>query len=87
MENKTLEVSEPVPLSEVVNEQVTSKNTDILTRPSKNPKRVAAGKLIAEKTKQAREAQRKASIEAAAIIAKEKKNQFHLQIKARKMKL
>ncbi|KAL9966908.1 hypothetical protein ACROYT_G025048 [Oculina patagonica] len=36
------------------------------------PKRVAAGKLAAEKTKQAREAQKKAAVEAAAIIAKEK---------------
>ncbi|KAL9971965.1 hypothetical protein ACROYT_G018196 [Oculina patagonica] len=42
------------------------------TKPAKNPKRVAAGKLAAEKTKQAREAQKKASVEAAAIIAKEK---------------
>jgi len=35
----------------------------------KNPKRVAAGKTIAEKTKQAREAQKKALAKAAAIIA------------------
>ncbi|KAL9962154.1 hypothetical protein ACROYT_G031233 [Oculina patagonica] len=42
------------------------------TKPAKNPKRVAAGKLAAEKTKQAREAQKKAAVEAAAIIAKEK---------------
>ena len=35
----------------------------------KNPKRVAAGKAIAEKTKQAREAQKKALAKAAAIIA------------------
>ena len=35
----------------------------------KNPKRVAAGKLIAEKTKQAREAQKKALAEARVIIA------------------
>ena len=35
----------------------------------KNPKRVAAGKTIAEKTKQAREAQRKKLAEADAIIA------------------
>ena len=36
----------------------------------KNPKRVAAGKAIAQKTKQAREAQKKALIEAQRIIAK-----------------
>ena len=35
----------------------------------KNPKRVAAGKLIAEKTKQAHEAQKKALAEAQVIIA------------------
>ena len=35
----------------------------------KNPKRVAAGKAIAQKTKQAREAQKKALIEAQSIIA------------------
>ncbi|KAL9987586.1 hypothetical protein ACROYT_G001922 [Oculina patagonica] len=44
----------------------------LTTKPAKNPKRVAAGKLAAEKTKQAREAQKKAAVEAAAIIAKEK---------------
>ena len=35
----------------------------------KNPKRVAAGKAIAERTKMAREAQKKALIEAQSIIA------------------
>ncbi|KAL9964822.1 hypothetical protein ACROYT_G028512 [Oculina patagonica] len=50
--------------------QVTS--TTPATKPAKNPKRVAAGKLAAEKTKQAREAQKKAAVEAAAIIAIEK---------------
>lgn len=35
----------------------------------KNPKRVAAGKLIAERTRQTREAQKKAAAEAAVIIA------------------
>ena len=35
----------------------------------KNPKRVAAGKAIAEKTRQSREAQKKALAKAAAIIA------------------
>ncbi|KAL9959879.1 hypothetical protein ACROYT_G033249 [Oculina patagonica] len=55
-----------------VQNQVTS--TTPATKPVKNPKRVAAGKLVAEKTKQAREAQKKAAIEAAAIIAKENEN-------------
>ena len=38
----------------------------------KNPKRVAAGKAIAERTRIAREAQRKAVIEAQSIIAQAK---------------
>ncbi|KAL9953132.1 hypothetical protein ACROYT_G040494 [Oculina patagonica] len=50
--------------------QVTS--TTPATKPAKNPKRVAAGSLTAEKTKQAREEQKKAAVKAAAIIAKEK---------------
>ena len=40
------------------------------TTKQKNPKRVAAGKLVAQRTKQAREAQKKALIEAQSIIAK-----------------
>ena len=36
---------------------------------TKNPKRVAAGKAIAQKTKQAREAQKKALIDAQSMIA------------------
>ena len=50
-------------------QQVTSK------RPApkqKNPKRVAAGKAVAERTRIAREAQRKAVIEAQSIIAQAK---------------
>ena len=50
-------------------QQVTSK-----TPPTKqkNPKRVAAGKAVAERTRIAREAQRKAVIEAQSIIAQAK---------------
>ena len=40
------------------------------TEPAKNPKRVAAGKLVAERMRQAREAQKKAAAEVAAIISK-----------------
>ncbi|KAL9982903.1 hypothetical protein ACROYT_G005016 [Oculina patagonica] len=59
------------PIAHEVQNQVTS--TTPATKPAaKNQKRVAAGKLAAEKTKQAREAQKKAAIEAAAIIAKQK---------------
>ena len=47
-------------------QQVTSKTPT--TKP-KNPKRVAAGKAVAEKTKQADEAQKKALAEANIIIA------------------
>ena len=49
-----------------VDQQVTSKTP--VTK-QKNPKRVAAGKAIAEKTRLAREAQKKALIEAQSIIA------------------
>ena len=52
--------------SETVEQQVTSKTP--VTK-QKNPKRVAAGKAIAHKTKQAREAQKKALAEAQVIIA------------------
>ena len=50
-------------------QQVTSKTPETK---QKNPKRVAAGKAIAEKTRLAREAQKKALIEAQSIIAQEK---------------
>ena len=49
-----------------VEQQVTSKTP---ATKQKNPKRVAAGKAITEKTKQAREAQKKALAEAQIIIA------------------
>ena len=52
-----------------VDQQVTSKTP---ATKQKNPKRVAAGKAIAEKTRIAREAQRKALIEAQSIIAQAK---------------
>ena len=51
-------------------QQVTSK-TPATTQ--KNPKRVAAGKAIAERTRIAREAQKKALIEAQSIIAQTKR--------------
>ena len=50
-------------------QQVTSKTP---ATHQKNPKRVAAGKATAEKTKKAREAQKKAFIEAQSIIAQAK---------------
>ena len=50
-------------------QQVTSQTP---TTKTKNPKRVAAGKTIAEKTRLAREAQKKALDEANAIIANKK---------------
>ena len=49
-----------------VEEQVTSQTP---ATKQKNPKRVAGGKAIARKTKEAREAQKKALIEAQSIIA------------------
>ena len=50
-----------------VDQQVTSKTP---ATKQKNPKRVAAGKAVAERTRVAREAQKKALIEAQSIIAK-----------------
>ena len=52
-----------------VDQQVTSKTP---ATKQKNPKRVAAGKAIAEKTRIAREAQKKALIEAQSLIAQGK---------------
>ena len=52
-----------------VDQQVTTKTP---ATKQKNPKRVAAGKAIAEKTRIAREAQKKALIEAQSIIAQAK---------------
>ena len=51
-------------------QQVTSKAP---ATKQKNPKRVAAGKAIAERTRIAREAQKKALIEAQSIIAQKKR--------------
>ena len=51
-------------------QQVTSKTP---ATKQKNPKRVAAGKATAERTRIAREAQKKALIEAQSIIAQEKR--------------
>ena len=53
-----------------VDQQVTSKTP--VTK-QKNPKRVAAGKAIAERTRIAREAQKKALIEAQSLVAQAKK--------------
>ena len=52
-----------------VEQQVTSKTP---APKQKNPKRVAAGKAIAERTRMAREAQKKTLIEAQSIIAQAK---------------
>ena len=56
-------------MAEPQDQQVTSKTPDTK---QKNPKRVAAGKAIAERTRIAREAQKKALIEAQSIIAQAK---------------
>ena len=50
-----------------VDQQVTSQTN---ATKQKNPKHVAAGKLVAQRTKQAREVQKKALIEAQSIVAK-----------------
>ena len=56
-------------MAEPVDQQVTSKTPETK---QKNPKRVAAGKAIAERTRIAREAQKKALIEVQSIIAQAK---------------
>ena len=57
-------------LQQPVDQQVTSKTP---ATKQKNPKRVAAGKAIAERTRIAREAQKKALIEAQSLIAQAKR--------------
>ena len=59
-------VDKQVPPAPPVEQQVTSKTP---ATKQKNPKRVAAGKAIAERTRIARESQRKTLIEAQSIIA------------------
>ena len=54
-----------------VDQQVTSQTPETK---QKNPKRVAAGKYVAERTRIAREAQKKALIESQSLIAQMKKN-------------
>ena len=60
------QVTSQTPATKQVEQQVTSQTP---ARKQKNPKRVAAGKAIARKTKEAREAQKRALIEAQSIIA------------------
>ena len=56
-----------------ITQQVTSPEPK--TQPTKNPKRVAAGKMVAERTKKAREEQKKVASEAAVIIQNNKAKQ------------
>ena len=51
---------------------ITQQATTATPQRVKNPKRVAAGKMVAEKTRLAREQQKKAAAEAAIIIANNK---------------
>ena len=48
---------------------ITRQATTTTPQSAKNPKRVAAGRLVAERTRLSREQQKKASSEAAIIIA------------------
>ena len=52
-----------------ITRQATTPTATTTTQRAKNPKRVAAGKLVAERTRLAREQQKKAAAEAAIIIA------------------
>ena len=56
---------------DITQQTTTTTPTSTLQR-AKNPKRVAAGKLVAERTRHAREQQKKAAAEAAIIIANNK---------------
>ena len=69
MEDTQQPVDKQVPHNAPADQQVTSKTP--ATR-QKNPKRVAAGKAIAERTRIAREEQKKALIQAQSIIAQAK---------------
>ena len=55
-----------------ITQQATTPTPTTAPRAKKNPKRVAAGKLVAERTRMAREQQKKAAAEAAVIIANNK---------------
>ena len=55
-----------------ITQQATTPTATTTTQHAKNPKRVAAGKLVAERTRMAREQQKKAAAEAAIIIANNK---------------
>ena len=55
-----------------ITQQATTPTPNTAPHRAKNPKRVAAGKLVAERTRLAREQQKKAAAEAAIIIANNK---------------
>ena len=55
-----------------ITQQATTTTPTSTPQRAKNPKRVAAGKLVAERTRRAREQQKKAAAEAAVIIANNK---------------
>ena len=55
-----------------ITQQATTPTPTTAPHRAKNPKRVAAGKLVAERTRLAREQQKKAAAEAAIIIANNK---------------
>ena len=55
-----------------ITQQATTPTPNTTTQGAKIPKRVAAGKLVAERTRLAREQQKKAAAEAAVIIANNK---------------
>ena len=56
-----------------ITQQATTLTPTTAPQHAKNPKRVAAGKLVAERTRLAREQQKKAAAEAAIIIANNKR--------------
>ena len=55
-----------------ITQQATTPNPTTTPQRAKTPKRVDAGKLVAERTRLAREQQKKAAVEAAVIIANNK---------------
>ena len=60
--------------TEDITQQATAPTPKKKPATEKNPKRVAAGKMVAERTRRAREAQKKAAEEGAAIIANQTPN-------------
>jgi len=75
MSSEQLEVESQTPHAVSAQADITQQATSPTPKQhAKNPKRVAAGKMVAEKTRKAREEQKKALVRAEAIIANNNNN-------------